>query len=76
MAALMIHLVDHDVFGGGSAEGGVQSVQQVSYAFRFSAHQSHARFFAHGGKRSASDRRDFTDGDLTATGIEEGLDVI
>jgi len=51
-------------------------VQQVSYAFRFPADQSHARFLAHGSERSSSDRRDFTDSDLAAGRIEEGLDVL
>jgi hypothetical protein len=32
--------------------------------------------FSDGGQGGASDRRDFTDGDLTARRIEEGLDVL
>jgi len=35
-----------------------------------------ALFFADSGERCASDRWDFTDGDLTARRIEEGLDVL
>jgi hypothetical protein len=69
-------LVDHDVFRGGSAECSVQSVQQVGHAFRFPADQGHARFFSDSGERSASDRRDFTDGNLAVRCIEEGLDVL
>ena len=69
-------LVDHDVFRGGLAECGIQSVQQVGDAFRFAADQGYSRVFADRGQCSASDRRDFTDGDLTARRIEEGLDVL
>ena len=69
-------LVDHDVFRGGLAERGIQSVQQVGDAFRFAADQGYSRVFADRGQCSASDRRDFTDGDLTARRIEEGLDVL
>ena len=50
-------------------------MQQGSYAFSFSAYQSHARAFSNGCQCRAQDRRDFTDGDLTASSIEEGLDV-
>ena len=51
-------------------------MQQVGDAFRFAADQGYSRVFADRGQCSASDRRDFTDGDLTAGGIEEGLDVL
>lgn len=69
-------LVDHDVFRGGLAECDIQPVQQVGYAFRFATDQGDTCFFAHGSERSATDWRDFTDGDLTARCIEEGLDVL
>jgi hypothetical protein len=70
------NFVDDDVFFRGLAECGIQPLQQVRYGFGFSADQSNARLFADGGQCRASDRRDFTDGDLTAGLIEEGLDVL
>ena len=51
-------------------------MQQIGDVFRFAADQGHSRIFADRGQCSASDRRDFTDGDLTTGGIEEGLDVL
>jgi hypothetical protein len=69
------HFIDHDVFLGGIAQGGVEAVQQVGDAFLFAAHQSHADLFANGRQGSTTDRRDFTDRELTVGRVEECLDV-
>jgi len=51
-------------------------VQQVGHTFRFPADHGYPYFFADSGERSATDRRDLPNGDLTARRIEEGMDVL
>jgi len=55
---------------------GVQPLQQRERGFLLAAYKRDTYFFANLSERGASDRRDFTDGELAVSLFEEGLAVI
>ena len=69
------NLVDHGVLGHGLAEGGIQALEQLRDRLAVATHERDAHFLALSGKRSAADRRDLPEGDLTARVVKEGLQV-
>jgi hypothetical protein len=69
------HLIDNGIFRERFAEGGVQPLEQIRDRFIVAAHEGDTHFLPFRGQGRAADRRYFTDGDLTARVIEEGLDV-
>lgn len=69
-------LIDDDVVGGGLAQRGVETLQELGHGFRLPAHQSDANRFADGGECRTRYWRDLSDGELTVGSIEESLDML
>jgi len=70
------HFIDRGIFCECLAEGCVETLQQVGHGFIIATHVGDAHFLALGSQRRATDRRDLTDGYLTARVVEEGLDML
>jgi len=69
------HFINRRIFRECLAEGCIEALQQVGHGFIIATHEGHANLLALGSQRRATDRRDFTDRDLTPRVVEEALDM-
>jgi hypothetical protein len=69
------HLIDNGIVGEDLPEGCVEALQEIGDSFILAAYEGHSYFLSHRSQGRATDRRYFTDRDLTSRVIEESLDM-
>ncbi len=69
------HLIDNGIVSEDLPEGCVEALQQIGNGFILAAYEGHPNFLSHRSQGRATDRRYFTDRDLTSRVIEESLDM-